>query len=137
MIDYFKDLSVNEKITYALNSIWSIFSFLGLVHFRKFYKTIKSEYGDIYSLSNALKIVSLSEFKWLLLLGLLIIILTFFCVFFTFKSIFNSISLVSSKVTFIIWGIINCILTARTLNYYILGIVIVSIIAAFFSLSSS
>lgn len=133
----FENLSVNEKITYVLNIIWSVFSALGLYKFHKFYKIITSRYRNIYSFSSALKIVNLSEFKWLLLLGLLIIILTFSCVFFTFKSIFNSSSLASSKLIFILWGIINCILTAYTLNYYILGIVIVSIIAAFFSLSSS
>lgn len=133
--NYWKQTKIFERITLILNIIWLIFALFAKSLFGNFYLKIQEQYHIIYNFQNSMQITKSNNFDFLFWLGIIFIVLIIACVFFNLKIIFNFGNyLFTSRCTLFVLEIVNCWISYYALRYYVLGIVLVSLVTLVFSL---
>lgn len=130
MKKYWEQFSSSEKKTFWFNLLWFIWAIGSGVWFHYFYLNIKKEYGsNIYDPRIAMEIVHSSDFLWSFFVGVVLILLIFFCLYFDLKMFFVGGDNVVPILILIGLGILNCVISYFSLHYYVLGVIFVGFVA--------
>lgn len=135
----FRQISEEKSYSIITNCVCIIIDLFGWYKFYEFYNMNRNIYGKsgMYTVNNAIKIVGEDGFRTLMFWGFLVMIVTALSVLSSIYFCISSINELKWKFIIGLFAIVNIIVAYFSIKYYIIGILVIGIIAGAYSLLHS